>query len=197
MSGELRAFETLNSKLSAHRSLLVLQLLSKIFQRRPARVLQRLSAIALLLIQVPAAMRAQTFAVLTADRLQRKRQQNLLSQDIFQEQTLPLIIPDLRLGCRDRKLFFARIRALRTVEQLEAPADIAVNRLQASGTSQVDPGGEIAGDPDVIDQLVLAVVLLDQLRASGAAEVAFLPNIRAKINHAGCDVLVKIDGMGL
>ena len=57
-------------------------------------------------------MWTQTFAVLAADRLQRQRQQDLLPQNIFQEQTFPLIIPDLSLGCGHGKLFFARIGTL-------------------------------------------------------------------------------------
>jgi len=55
----------------------VLQLLSDIFQCRPARIFRRLGTIALFLIQIAPAMWAQAFAILAADRLQRYRQQDL------------------------------------------------------------------------------------------------------------------------
>ena len=63
----------------------MLQLLSNLFQRRPARIFRRLGAIALFLIQVAPAMWAQAFAVLAADGLQRQRQQDLLPQNILKE----------------------------------------------------------------------------------------------------------------
>jgi hypothetical protein len=52
---------------------LVLQLLSNISQRRPARIFHRFCAVALFQIQVLAAMRAQAAAIVAANRLQWER----------------------------------------------------------------------------------------------------------------------------
>ena len=49
---------------------LVLQLLSNVLQRFPARIFHRFGAVALSLIQVLAAMRTQAFAIFAADRFQ-------------------------------------------------------------------------------------------------------------------------------
>src|SRR6266513_966819 len=91
----------------------VLQLLLDIFQRRPARIFQRLGAIALFQIKVLPAMRAKALTILAADCPEWKGQQHLLPQHIFQQHALALIIADLSLGRCNRKLLFSGVRSER------------------------------------------------------------------------------------
>src|SRR6185312_16751286 len=72
-----------------------------------------------------------------------------------------------------------------------------MNRFQAAGTSQLDPRRELPNNAYVIDRLVLTVMLLDQLGAPYAVQVAFLPNLSAEVDRPGRNVLVKIDRMDL
>jgi hypothetical protein len=175
----------------------VFQLLSNISQRRPAGIVQRFGAIALFLIQITPAMWAQTLAVFAADCLQRQRQENLLPQNIFQEQTVSLIIPDLGLGCGYGKRFFSGVGALRTVEKLKLLRNILMNRLKTTRTSHLDPRRELADYTDVIDNMVLAMMFLNQLGSTDAGQFALLPKVRAKIDGSGRKMLVKINGMNL
>ena len=70
-----------------------------------------LLTMALLDIQVAAAVRTQTFAIFAAQRPDRRGQQHLLAQDVFQQKTFALIIADLGLGLADRHLIGAAIYA--------------------------------------------------------------------------------------
>ena len=176
---------------------LVLQLLSYLFQRRPARIFRRFGAIALFLIQVAPAMWAQALAVLAADRLQRQCQQDLLPQNILKEQTFSLIITDLSLGCGDGKLFFAGVRTLRPVQQFEVLRNIAMDRLQAPRARQLNACRKIAYKPYVIDNLVLTMMLLNQLSPAFAVEIAFLPEVRAEVYASGRKMLVKVHWVDL
>src|SRR5436305_8389008 len=121
------------------------QLLANVFQRQPAWVLDRFGAVALLLVQVAPAMRAQTFAVLAANGLYGQCQQNLLPQDILKEQPFSLIIPYLSPGCGHRKLFFVGgVRSLGAIQKLELVAYILMNRLHAACALHLHPRGTLA-----------------------------------------------------
>ena len=89
------------------------------FQSRPAWIFERSRAGTLFLIQILAALRAQSLAVRAARNLQRQSQQHLLAQHIFQQDSLALIIADLGLRIGNRKLVAACVRAERTVKQFE------------------------------------------------------------------------------
>ena len=112
----------------------VIQFAANILQRRPARIFHRPCALALLNIQILAAMRTKTLTVIAADRFQGKSQQYLLLQNIFQLQSLTLIIADLGLGGGDGKLFPPSISSLRAVEQIELVGHILHQRFKAAGT---------------------------------------------------------------
>lgn len=76
----------LNLFLNQLRSRSVLrQLVANLFQCVPSRVAAFFTTVARALVQVLAAMRAQTLAIVVAHRLDRHRQQHLLAQDIFQQ----------------------------------------------------------------------------------------------------------------
>src|SRR6266436_8667320 len=71
------------------------QFLAQVAQRRPSGIGNAGSAIAALDVQVAAAMRTQSLAVRAAKQFHRQRQQYLLFEGIFQQQTLTLIITNL------------------------------------------------------------------------------------------------------
>src|SRR5580693_601358 len=78
--------------------LLLIQFRAYFFQRRPARIFDFIHARALHFVQVLAALRTQTFAIFAAKGLQRQRQQQLLTQNVFEQQAFALVIADFRLG---------------------------------------------------------------------------------------------------
>src|ERR1700691_5260992 len=63
---------------------LLIQLIAYFLQCRPARILDRIHARALTFIQIPAAVRTETFTIIAADCLQRQRQQYLLAQRVLE-----------------------------------------------------------------------------------------------------------------
>src|SRR5246500_5870838 len=102
--------------LSANGCSSVFQSTSYILQRRPPRIFHLDGAGALFMIQVLAALRAQSFAVVAARYLQRQRQQHLLAQHVFEEKPVALIVTDLGLRVGDRKLIPPRIRPQWTIQ---------------------------------------------------------------------------------
>src|SRR5690349_8758702 len=80
---------------------LALQLISNLAQRSPTRIAGTLFTVTLFLVQVASAARAQTFAIFAAHGLDRRREQYLLAQDVFQEKTFALIIADFRFRFAD------------------------------------------------------------------------------------------------
>jgi hypothetical protein len=72
-----------------------------ILQRRPPRIFHFGGAGTLFLIQIFAALGTQSFAVFAARNLQRERQQHLLTQYIFEQQPITLIVTDLGFSIRN------------------------------------------------------------------------------------------------
>ena len=87
------------------RTALLFQLLADFFQCSPTRIIYVILAGALALIQILPAMRAQPFAIVATDRLQRHGQQDLLAQSIFKQHALTLVIADLGFGIGNGELF--------------------------------------------------------------------------------------------
>ena len=83
---------------------LALQLLLDLVERIPARIADMLLTITLFQVQIAAAVRAQPFAIFPAQGSNRSCQQHLLTQGIFQQQALALIIADFGLSLGNRYL---------------------------------------------------------------------------------------------
>src|SRR5215469_12789252 len=80
-------------------------------QRRPPGILHLGRARTLFLIQILAALRTQSLAILAARDLQRQGQQQLLAQYILKQQPFALIIADLSFSIGHRELVASRISA--------------------------------------------------------------------------------------
>ena len=173
----------------------MIQFVANIFQRQPPRIFYRLGAVTLLHIQVLATVRAETPAIVATDRLQGKRQQNLLQQDILQQQALTLIITDFSLGRGHRKLFPPCIRSLGTVQQIKLVGYILYNWFQAAGAGQLDSSVQTACNAYVLYYLMLAVLLFDQLSAPSGTQRFHLLQILSQIKHTGTNFFLEINGM--
>src|SRR5690349_21260648 len=72
-----------------------------------------------------------------------------------------------------------------------------MNRLKTTRASHLDPRRELADYTDVIDNMVLAVMFLNQLGAANAVEIAFLPEVGTKVYASGRKMLVKVHRVDL
>ena len=140
-------------------------------------------------------MWAQALAVFAANCFHRYGQQNLLTQSVFEQHAVTLIVAYLSLGGGDRKLCPAGVGSKRSVQQVKAAREFLHQGLQAAGARQFEAGGQVSVDPDVLDCLVLTVTLLDQLGASGGVQRATLLELRSKVDHTRAEILFEVDGM--
>jgi hypothetical protein len=173
----------------------VIQLAANIFQRRPSWIFQRFGACALFQIQVRAAMRAKTLAVIAANGFQGKSQDDLLLQYIFQLQSLTLIITDLGFRGGHGNLFPPRVRSLWAIQQIEVVVHVLQHWLEAAGTGQLHPRLQSPGESYVLYYLMLAVLLFDQLSPPGGVQYFDLPQVLTQIKHTWANFLIEINGM--
>ena len=173
----------------------VIHLVAEFFQRRPTRVFNWFGAGALLDVQVLAAMRAKTLAVLSTNCFQGNGKQDLLPQYILQKQAFPLIVTDLCFRGSYSSLFLAGIRPLGTIKQIELSRDSLDDRLQTSRTKQLDSSIEITLHSYVFDYVTLTVMLFNQLRLSLSVQRLHLPEIRTEVDRIRGEVLREIDRM--
>src|ERR1700734_2894424 len=150
---------------ASHKSiwLSVRQLAADFFQRRPPWLFQRYGARALPLVQILAAVRAQSLAIFATRDLQRDGQQYLLAHHIVEQDPLAFIIADLGFRIRHRYLVPPSIRTLGTIQQVKLAFYVLNNRLQTASAVCFQAGRQGALDAYVLDYLVLAVMLLDQV----------------------------------
>ncbi len=118
-------------------------------------------------------------AVVAADRLDRKRQQQLLAQKILKFKTVAVVIAYLGFGLRDRDFVSSRVRANRAVQQVKIATDISRNRLQTPRATYFPPGVERSDDPDVLNLLAATFVLFQQFRPAIYLQRRCLAQIRA------------------
>ena len=92
------------------------------------------------MVQVLTAHRAQPLAIFAAERPQRNAQQDLLAQNIFKQQSLPLVVADFCFDTGYREFFFSSIRSQRPVEQIELALDIFDHRLETACAGKLELG---------------------------------------------------------
>src|SRR5271165_4857487 len=171
---------------------LALQLLFDFVQRIPTGIAEMRLTMALLDVQVLPAMRTQSFAIFAAQRPYWRSQQHLLAQGVLQQQTFALVIADLGFGFGDRHLVSTAIHTQRPVNQVKSPVHIMANRLQAASATELQVGLDVANQPDVLDILMMAAVLHDQLRAAVAVQRANLAKVGPKLDGPGLKRLVEL-----
>src|SRR6202012_1874350 len=179
------------SSKGAQNLFLAFQLLANIFQSSPARIWHGAHAITAFHIQVPAALRTQPFAVGAAKLPWRQRQQYLLFQNIFQQQTFALVIANLSFRLADGDLVSLCIHAQRAIEQVKFFSNIVSYGIKAARTAHLNVRGEAAYKPDVLNNFARSPVFPDQLCATRSLQWLCLNQILTKINHAGGKGLVK------
>src|SRR5450631_645918 len=108
----------------------------------------RLTA-ALFVIQIRAAIRAQSPAVAAADDLHRQCQQHLFAQHIRQEQPFPCKKTNLRVVFPQPRFFWLFALWQRAVKQIERAMDFIHNGFQATSANQLDLGLDFACDANL------------------------------------------------
>src|SRR6202162_2387456 len=140
-------------------------------------------------------MHTQALAIFAARDFQGQRQQHLLTQDVFQQNSVALIIADFGLRVGHRKLIAARVRPEGPVEQLKLTCDVLGDRLNAPGAIQFQSRREPSPQPYVLNYLMLAVMLFDNLGMPGCLQRRTLPGFASQINSIGLKLLLKIQRM--
>ena len=164
---------------------------TNIFQRLPARIFRGNRAGTLLLIQVLAALRTQALAVFLADGLQRQRQKHLLAQDIFQQNTLALIVTDFGFRIGDRELIAPGIYTQGAIQQLELAVYIVADGLKTTRALQFQTCEKASAQAYIFNNLVLAVMFLDQFGAPDCFQRRALADICTKIDDTGLELFLK------
>jgi hypothetical protein len=140
-------------------------------------------------------MRAQALAILTARHFQRQCQQNLLTQNVFEQKAFALIIADLGFGVGHRQLVPACVCAQWPIQQLKVSLHILRDRLKTTGTGQFEACCELTSQPYVLDYLVLTVMLLDELSAARRLKRGPRPDLASQVDDIGLKLLLEFDGM--
>ncbi len=104
---------------------------------------------AFLVVQVHAALGAQTAAIAAADGLHGQCQKNLLGQDIGQKHSFAFKKRDFRVVQLQAFLFFLCHRQDWLIEEVKFAGDVLVNRLQAARAHHFQPCVQFAGYADL------------------------------------------------
>src|SRR6202034_4001884 len=114
---------------------------------------------------------------------------------IVEQNTLPFIIADLSLGAGHRDFVAPGVRPERTIQEIELAVHLLGQRFQAARAIRLQAGRQPALNPYILDDLVLAVMLFDQIGASAAFDRSDLAVIRPEIDGPGLKLLRKLDRM--
>ena len=160
----------------------------QVAERRPPVVKLFCPAITVARIPVFSTLRANAGTIFAAKCVHRKRQQNMLPEDIGQLDAATLIKPDLRLTVVNVHLVRLRSFRSRTVKQVKRPVQREVNRFQAPVALQIDIHIQLATDPD------LAKSIVEKFGFAVGMKIANLGQRRvAEVDFARRKVLIKFD----
>src|SRR5580692_8691084 len=106
-------------------------------------------AAALFVIQICAAIGAESAAVTAADDLHRQSQQDLLTKYVCQEQPFPLKKPNLCVAFLQLRLFGTLPVRQRAIEKIERAMHFIDNRLEATSAHHLDLSLDFAGNPNL------------------------------------------------
>ena len=144
------------------------------------------------LIQILATLRTESLALLAANHSQRQREQYLLAQHVFEQNSCTLIIADLRFCVGHGELIAPGVHPERTIEQLKIALHILRNRFETAGTLQFEAGRQTSTQTYVFDYLMLAMMLFDQFGAAGGFKRSALANLVPEIQYSGLKFLIEI-----
>src|ERR1019366_99768 len=83
------------------------------------------------------------------------------------------------------------------VQKIEASLHLVHDRIETARASHFQARLQLALHPDVLHHLVLAVMLLDQIRPALAAQRRPLPDLRTQINRTRAELFPEIDRVNL
>ena len=130
-------------------------------------------------------MGAKALAFAAANLLDRKGQQELLFEHIFQQQAFSLIVTDF--GFSEAYGCFIRhsVNTLGPIHQVEILLHTARHRIKTTGTPNLHLRRKAAHQPDIFDYFSCAPVLAQKLGATGGFQRRFLLYFLDQVNDAG------------
>src|ERR1017187_381982 len=137
-------------------------------------------------------MRAQSLAVFATNQFHGRRQQHLLTQDVFQQKTFALIIADFGVRLGNGDFFRPAIDAYGPIEQVERPVYRVRQRLETAGASNFESHVEPANYPDVVNVFLVPAMLDDQLRPALGVQRTHLTEVGTKIHRSGRKTLAEL-----
>src|SRR5213078_2520619 len=115
---------------------------------------------------------------------------------ILEQQTFPLVIANFGFRIGDGKLVASRVCAERPVQQVEVARYFVLYRLQATCTGHFQACVQFAFQPDVSNDLVLAVMLFYEIGSAFGVKGRKLPVISSEIDRSRAEILPEIHGPG-
>jgi len=150
---------------------------------------------AVLAVTVRAAGRAESLAVGLAQSSDRQGEKHLLTQHIFKQQTVLLIITDFGLVRCYGAFGGLGVGIGGAKDEVEVGSDGNGNGFDTAGAGYLEVAVETSAKADVGDDFAGAAVFVDDFGAAGGGEGAGLLGFAAKVNGAGGEAEVEFDGL--
>jgi hypothetical protein len=158
---------------------------AEIGQRCPPRIGLACVASTNLNIPILSTARAESFAVLPAERSCGQGEQYLLAQYVLNRKTASFIVPDFRIGGRDRVFGAIYVDAGGTEKQVEVFFEAMGDRIEAAGAGHLEVALVGGAQTDVVDMLMGPAMFGEQVSAAAYWHAAQLPDAGAVIDGAG------------
>jgi hypothetical protein len=158
---------------------------AEIGQRCPPRI--GLTCIASTDLDIPilSTARAESFAVLPAERSRGQGEQHLLAQYVLNRKTASFIVPDFRIGGRDGVFRGVYIDTGGTEKQVEVFIQAMGDRIEAAGAGHFEVALVGGAQTDVVNMLVGPAMFGEEVRAAAYWHAVQLPDAGAVIDGAG------------
>ena len=154
-------------------------------QRFPAGVGWTLIAGTRLAVAVLTAARAKSFAVRLAQGSDRQGQKHLLTQHIFKQQTVSLIITDFGFRRSNGAFEGLGIGLGGAEDEVEVSLERDFDGLDAASAGDLEAAGKAALEADVCDDVAGSAVLVEDLGAASGGQGADLLGFLAQIDGSG------------
>jgi hypothetical protein len=166
------------------------QLYVFILLRRSASAVHRASTLACIAsadlgIPIPSTARAESLAVLLAERSRGQGEQHLLAQYVLNRKTASFIVPDFRIGGRDGVLRGVCVDTGGAEKQVKVFFEPMGDRIEAAGAGHFEVALVAGAQTDVLDLIVGPAMLGEQVGAAAHRHAVELPDPGAVIDGAG------------
>jgi hypothetical protein len=162
-------------------------------KRVPAEIYRPFLAAARGGIAIGAALRAEAFAVLPAERPTGQSQKYLLTHGVLQQQAALFIITDFRLVFRNCVLAGLIIHAAGPEDEVEVPAEELFDGFDAPGAEQFKRAGKVRAQTDIVDKVLGAAMFDDQFGLALELQGTNLADILGIVDRPRCEAFVQLE----